>query len=322
MSTQIQQPEPFPATTPADVESDFRKVSGVERDWKPGEPSSPEKYHERFLKRFWSKVDKTPGLGPWGNCWEWRGSITNRGSDGRGYGQIGYRERDGNSQRPIRTHVASWTIVHGHPPVPKGWHVCHDCNNKPCVREDHLFPGTPLQNTHHAQATGLMPKVDYALRAHLKHQEQEKKDALARIVREFIDRHLHLISTPRTKEILRMRYGYTHSTSQTLDEVGAHFRVTRERVRQIQALAEEGIRMYTIEKDVPLPGGNKPNSLTDVRDTLIGMSVGDSFVMSRDNSVKVSTVAKTLGFLVTTRKISDTEMRVWMVNRPKADKAA
>lgn len=307
------QPRPIsltPAATLAEVENDFRKVSGVERNWRPGQSSTPEQYHERLVKRFWVKVDKTPGLGPKGDCWEWTGSKA------EGYGQIGLLIN--GKARPRRAHAAAWVYIYGHPEPPKGWHVCHECNNKPCVREEHLWAGTPLQNVHHAQASGLMPKVDHALRALLESEAQETRDAHAQISREFIERNLYLISSLRSKEILRMRYGHTENACQILEDVGAHFGITRERVRQIQQLAEERIRMYTVERDVPLPDGNKPGILTEIRDTLLGMAVGDSFVMPRDQNVKISTVAKMLGYLVTTRKISDTEMRVWMVSKPVA----
>lgn len=143
-----------------------------------------------------------------------------------------------------------------------------------------------------------MPKVDHKRVEREKREKQEKQDAQARIMREFINRHLHLLSNPRTREVLQMRYGYTYATCHTLEEVGACFGVTRERVRQIQVLAEEKITMFTIEKDVPLVGGHFRGLTRECCDTLKSME-----------------------------KVSDTERRVWLVskngtqdsNTPKAE---
>jgi RNA polymerase primary sigma factor len=43
--------------------------------------------------------------------------------------------------------------------------------------------------------------------------------------------------TPREREVLRMRFGLDDGTPHTLEEVGRHFKVTRERIRQIEAKA-------------------------------------------------------------------------------------
>jgi RNA polymerase primary sigma factor len=43
--------------------------------------------------------------------------------------------------------------------------------------------------------------------------------------------------TPREKEVIRMRFGIGIERNHTLEEVGSHFSVTRERVRQIEAKA-------------------------------------------------------------------------------------
>ena len=43
--------------------------------------------------------------------------------------------------------------------------------------------------------------------------------------------------TPREREVLRMRFGLEDGTARTLEEVGRHFKVTRERIRQIEAKA-------------------------------------------------------------------------------------
>lgn len=43
--------------------------------------------------------------------------------------------------------------------------------------------------------------------------------------------------TPREREVIRMRFGLDDGTPRTLEEVGRYFKVTRERIRQIEAKA-------------------------------------------------------------------------------------
>lgn len=158
--------------------------------------------------------------------------------------------------------------------------------------------------------------VRNALNEYREREKQAKRNEHARSVREFIDRHLHLISKPRTREILRMRYGYTESTCQTLEQVANRLGITRERVRQIQEAAEGILHVYTIEKDVPLPTGRFSGKKLELHDTLKAMSVGDSFVMPRaGKDSALSQVAKSLGYIVTTRSVSNAEKRVWLVSK-------
>lgn len=56
------------------------------------------------------------------------------------------------------------------------------------------------------------------------------------MLRKILDEVMECLSD-REKEVLILRFGLNHGAACTLEEVGRHFRVTRERVRQIEAKA-------------------------------------------------------------------------------------
>lgn len=94
-----------------------------------------------LAEKFNSLFEKTDG------CWEWRGTI-----DGYGYGVLDH------AGSRYRAHVLA--LEFDGRAVPEGMVACHHCDNPPCVRPDHLYPGTPHQNVLDAQARGRLVKGD------------------------------------------------------------------------------------------------------------------------------------------------------------------
>lgn len=92
--------------------------------------------NDSIVTRFWSHVHKSSG------CWNWTASKYLNG-----YGQFVIR---GEPRTPA--HRTSYRITCGE--IPDGVCVLHRCDNRECVRPDHLFLGTRLDNTQDALKKG------------------------------------------------------------------------------------------------------------------------------------------------------------------------
>jgi hypothetical protein len=98
--------------------------------------------------RFWSKVDKNgpvvrEDLGP---CWIFTGRCN---SDGYGGFYL-----DGHT---VNANRVAYVLTYG--PLDPSLEACHHCDNPPCVRPTHLFPGTQLDNVRDCIAKGRARKA-------------------------------------------------------------------------------------------------------------------------------------------------------------------
>lgn len=84
---------------------------------------------------------KTPG------CWEWTGA---QAKDGYGVYHSG--------RKTLKAHRVAYFLAAG--PFDETLMVCHRCDNRICVRPDHLFLGTAKDNTQDAIAKGRVASGD------------------------------------------------------------------------------------------------------------------------------------------------------------------
>lgn len=88
-------------------------------------------------ERFWEKVDKS------GDCWIWTAC-----KQQFGYGKFVVHKGDS----PRTAHRLAYEMEIGQ--IPEGMQVLHRCDNPSCVKPDHLFTGTQLDNMRDMHAKG------------------------------------------------------------------------------------------------------------------------------------------------------------------------
>ncbi len=94
---------------------------------------------------------------PEAGCWLWTALTDTKD----GYGRITFGYAD------LRAHRAAYEAFVA--PIPKGLLVCHKCDTPSCINPDHLFLGTPRENTADMMAKGRFtptPRRTHCINGH------------------------------------------------------------------------------------------------------------------------------------------------------------
>jgi hypothetical protein len=90
------------------------------------------------LKRLKARIKRLPN-----GCWEWQGATTKRG-----YGHLSF------ASKHVLAHRLMFTLTKGE--IGEGLHVCHTCDNPPCINPKHLWAGTHSENMKDAYSKGRL----------------------------------------------------------------------------------------------------------------------------------------------------------------------
>jgi hypothetical protein len=140
-----------------------------------------------FECRFWAKVSKKSEQ----ECWPWQGAITS----------VGYGILILLPDVWVLAHRASYAMTHGS--AAEGSNICHRCDNRCCVNPDHLFEGSPKDNS-----MDMAKKFRGRAKLTADQVRQLRRMHTEGVPYRRIANHFHLAST--TVHKIATRRSYTH----------------------------------------------------------------------------------------------------------------
>ena len=147
------------------------------------------------VSRFWSHVDRS------NECWEWTGHHNRYG-----YGRISIGSRLDGTSREVMAHRYSWELHYG--PINDAL-VLHRCDNRKCVRPDHLFLGTNADNTNDMVAKGRVAKGEQLPQAKLTEADVRRIREMATTMTHQAIADLYGVRQPAISRIVhRKRWGH------------------------------------------------------------------------------------------------------------------
>ncbi|MGE5617840.1 MAG: HNH endonuclease [Sphingomonadaceae bacterium] len=145
-------------------------------------------------ERFWSKVQKSED-----GCWVWNGTIRQTG-----YGTLKI------GGRMVAAHRLAYDLVKG--PIPEDMCVCHACDNRTCVRPDHLFIGTRADNNRDMRIKGRAARGErHGTHTHPERVPRGERAAKAKLTNRQVVEIRRLRATGEASYgSLARRYGVSH----------------------------------------------------------------------------------------------------------------
>lgn len=92
------------------------------------------------------RLKRNMRVNPVSGCWEWQGCKRS------GYGHTIVGSRTDGTRHSERAHRLAYMVWNGE--IPRGYDVCHKCDNPACINPNHLFVGTRQDNVDDRERKG------------------------------------------------------------------------------------------------------------------------------------------------------------------------